>query len=925
MNSEKSGGNAPGSSQIRHKKCVLLLGPEDWSRLAEELRGLGFQVAHASDPTDLRVHQHWCLAVVDASHPEVVASVVKRADRTVYFPVLAVNAPPQEFPRLLELGAILVPGLTGVEPLVRTVARWAEVACPPPEVEARLRLVEGIAWFGLYMLDAELKVTYVSPYICELLKRAGEEVVGQSVLEAIHPEDRPRVERVLREKLAGKEYPPHPVRLLKADQTPVWTEVYSRRVEIVGRPHIVGVVREVEAERRRQLIQTTLFRLVRELLTESEPKALLQRVADAIVEVGGFRRAVISLYDLNWPDPLDAPVQEVVTAGLTEEEKRRLLASGGMTPQHRRTYFSDEFRIGPEAYYIPYHKNPLEIEGTGLPGTVEMEGWSPLDLLFVPLRVEGMIIGHISLDDPVDPAAPTPSTLEPITHLAAVAALAVKRAYEEDLKLRHERHLKAAREMGRGLSQAASPGEVLQRAVAFIRGQLGYRFVGAGLLEGGKVSSFWHSVAGEVEPWDPPSSLEEWGPLARALEERAPQLLPRIGPDQPRCPAARRFELASVLLAPVFLEGEPKAFLVVGEQNPYALGKLDLGTIEYVASWCELTLDVLRMRERLAGLYDLAHSLAHVEDRKHLLQQVMQALRSRFEFDYCAFFRPVEGEMELEVIEVEEGIQLLPHIKPGWRLPKGKGVISWVAKERAPLLLADVRSYSDYVAGAPEVRSELAVPVLAGDELLGVLNVESRQPAAFGGDELAILQAVAGQLAVALQNLQSRKMLKELAIRDPLTGLYNRRFLDEVIGQEVAAARRYHRPLALLYVDVDGFRAVNNAYGHQMGDEILRRVAGFLQENVREADYVFRVGGDEFLILLPETDGEATGIAERLKRGIKQALEDVGLPLGLSIGVAMWDPESDFDLDALIAEADKKMYEDKKSSSRNPVQRDRGV
>ena len=894
------------------KKCVLVVGPEDWEGLAEELHGLGFQAIHAADPAELGSLPPWCLAVVDASHPEVVASVFRHVDRTASCPVLAVNASPQEFPRLLELGAIPIPGLADIKPLVRIVTRWAEVACSPPEVEARLRLVEGIAWFGLYMLDAELNVTYVSPYLCELLARPSEEVVGQSVLEVVYPEDRARVELVLREKLAGKEYPPYPVRLVKSDQTPVWTEVYSRKVEVSGRPHIMGVVREVEAERRRQLIQTTLFRLVRELLSESDPKALLQRVADAIVRVGGFRRAVISLYDLNWPDPLDAPVQDVVTAGLTEEEVRRLLSGGGMAPEHRRTYFSDEFRIGPEAYYIPYHKNPFEIEGTGLPGTVELEGWSPLDLLFVPLRVEGMIIGHISLDDPVDPAAPTPPTLEPITHLAAVAALAVKRAYEEELKLRHERHLKAAREMGRRLSQAASPGEVLRRAVSFIRGQLGYRFVGAGLLEGGRVASFWHSTGEEVEPWEPSPPLEEWGPLAKALEERAPQLLPRIDPDRPTCPAARRFELASVLMAPVFLEKEPKAFLVVGKQKPYSLGKLDLGTIEYVASWCELTLDVLRTRERLAGLYELAHSLARVEDRKQLLRQVIQALRGRFEFDYCAFFRPVEGAMELEAIEVQEDIQLLPHIKPGWRLPKGQGVIWWVAQERAPLLLADVRSHPGYVQGAPEVQSELAVPVLAGEELLGVLNVESRQPAAFGGDELAILQAVAGQLAVALQNLQSRRMLKEMAIRDPLTGLYNRRFLDEVIGQEVAAARRYHRPLALLYVDVDGFRAVNNIHGHQMGDEILQRVAGFLQENVREADYVFRVGGDEFLILLPETDGEATGIAERLKRGIKQALKDVGLPLGLSIGMAMWDPESEFDLDALISEADKNMYEDKR-------------
>ena len=182
---------------------------------------------------------------------------------------------------------------------------------------------------------------------------------------------------------------------------------------------------------------------------------------------------------------------------------------------------------------------------------------------------------------------------------------------------------------------------------------------------------------------------------------------------------------------------------------------------------------------------------------------------------------------------------------------------------------------------------------------------------------MAILQAVAGQLAVALQNLEARRQLRELAIRDPLTDLYNRRFLNEVIGQEVAAARRYRRPLALLYVDVDGFRAVNNTRGHQVGDLVLRRVAKYLQENVREADYVFRIGGDEFLILLPETDGEAEGVAKRLKQGIREAMSDVGVPIGLSIGIAVWGPDEEFDLDALIALADKRMYEDKQRRNSN--------
>ncbi|RLE30327.1 hypothetical protein DRJ54_02900, partial [Candidatus Acetothermia bacterium] len=118
-----------------------------------------------------------------------------------------------------------------------------------------------------------------------------------------------------------------------------------------------------------------------------------------------------------------------------------------------------------------------------------------------------------------------------------------------------------------------------------------------------------------------------------------------------------------------------------------------------------------------------------------------------------------------------------------------------------------------------------------------------------------------------------------------------------------------------LYVDVNGFRAVNNTRGHLVGDEVLRRVAGYLQDNVREADYVFRIGGDEFLILLPETDGEAEEVAKRLKQGIGDVLSDVGVPIGLSIGIAVWEPDEEFDLEALIAEADKRMYEDKRRNS----------
>ena len=899
---------------MRGRVCALIQGAKGslLERVYERLSARGLPVEFREAPQSLDDETLPPVLIVESSHPQARQLVENLASSRLVFVVGA----SEEAQKLARLGAV---------PLAASSPEALEAAltgalmgklCKLEELQARLRLLEDLPWFGIYILDADLNIVYASPWLQSRLDRPLDELVGRPVTEVVHPEFKERAAHVLREKFAGKEFPPYLVRLLRADDTPIWSEVFSRRVELEGAPHIVGVVRDVEAERRQDFLLRTLFRLVRDLLTEQRPRALLQQVADAIVEVGGFRRAVISLYDFNWPDPLDAPVREVVTAGLSEEEEKQLLSSEGLAPEQRRAYFSEEFRIGPEAYYIPYHRNPFEIENTGLPGTVEMEGWSPLDLLFVPLRVEGKIIGHISLDDPKDPIAPTPATLEPISHLAAVAALAVKRAHEEELRLRHERHLRAAQAMGRQLAQAVRPDEALIKALSFLRERLHYAFVGAGFLKDRKVATFWYSRDSDEEVKEcHKSSPAAWKQLAKAIESKAPQLISCPSEDTTNCPLAREFGIACSLVVPISVADEPTAFLVVGEDEPYALTQLDLETVVQVAGWCEVTLDIMRMRGRLAGLYELSHTLSQIQDRKQLLRQLMQGLRRHFAFDYYAFFRLLDGELELEALDVSEEVQLYPHIKPGWRLPKGEGVVSWVAQERAPVILPDVRSYPKYVPGNPDVRSELAVPVVAGDELLGVLNVESRQPAAFGGDELAILQVMAGQLAVALQNLEAKEKLKELAIRDPLTALYNRRFLEEVIGQEVAAARRYRRPLALLYVDVNGFRAVNNTHGHLVGDEVLRRVAGYLQDNVREADYVFRIGGDEFLVLLPETDGEAEEVAKRLKQGIGEVLSDVGVPIGLSIGIAVWEPDEEFDLEALIAEADKRMYEDKRRNS----------
>ena len=156
--------------------------------------------------------------------------------------------------------------------------------------------------------------------------------------------------------------------------------------------------------------------------------------------------------------------------------------------------------------------------------------------------------------------------------------------------------------------------------------------------------------------------------------------------------------------------------------------------------------------------------------------------------------------------------------------------------------------------------------------------------------------------------------LRRMVITDPLTGCHNRRFFDEIIGRELQRHDRHGIPLSLLFIDIDRFKAVNDVLGHDAGDEVLRRVAAFLLGNIREADYVFRWGGDEFLILLScgEDEARARGIA--LQRDFARSFDMTSLPsrVGLSIGCAELTPDMDTVL-ALIRLADERMYEDKRS------------
>lgn len=161
-----------------------------------------------------------------------------------------------------------------------------------------------------------------------------------------------------------------------------------------------------------------------------------------------------------------------------------------------------------------------------------------------------------------------------------------------------------------------------------------------------------------------------------------------------------------------------------------------------------------------------------------------------------------------------------------------------------------------------------------------------------------------------------QRQLERLARRDPLTDAYNRLFLEELLDQEEKRARRYEHPLTFVMVDVNRFKEINDRFGHAMGDRVLQEIASLLQEAMRETDYVVRYGGDEFLIVLPETgDRDTEATVQRIQAKVAERNKTnplVDFPVTLAIGSAHWSSGSGQTMEQILAEADRLMYEDKR-------------
>lgn len=238
------------------------------------------------------------------------------------------------------------------------------------------------------------------------------------------------------------------------------------------------------------------------------------------------------------------------------------------------------------------------------------------------------------------------------------------------------------------------------------------------------------------------------------------------------------------------------------------------------------------------------------------------------------------------------------------------GVAVRAFRLRRAINVPEARASTFYLHAVPGGRSDLALPLMVGDKVIGVLNLESKKAGAFSREDIRNLTPLAAGVGLMLASMQIKQLLREQALLDGLTGAHNRRAMDDIVREELERARRHGHDLSFVMLDIDEFKSINDRLGHAEGDRVLETLVGVLRKSLRGIDKVIRYGGDEFLLVLPETSQRETELVlERLRANIETQVLTATGAVHCSAGIA--SVRGDLEGEDLVQLADKRMYEAK--------------
>ena len=384
--------------------------------------------------------------------------------------------------------------------------------------------------------------------------------------------------------------------------------------------------------------------------------------------------------------------------------------------------------------------------------------------------------------------------------------------------------------------------------------------------------------------------------------------------------------IKSVLLVPVQSKGILYGLICVMHVNQIMRFKDEDIVLAYLlASQCSVAIENARLYQSLKKHTDemeAIHSVSLGLTGSLQLQEILNViLRSVIKFMNDAqdshIFLYKEDKLAFGAAIWADGKVGVPFSNP-----RPHGLTYMVARQAKLVIVPDTRNHTLFKDYRMDWHGAIVgMPLKIGDEVVGVISIAWSHPRNFKDSELRFLRLLGDQAALAIEKARLYELISLQAHTDSLTGLPNRRLFDQRVEEEIRRASRYEHPFSLVMLDLDGFKRVNDRYGHPAGDLVLKQVGVLLQRSIRDTDFASRYGGDEFALIFPESGIEiAQQLVSKLKHEISSNIFHVKyseeLHLSAAMGLATY-PEDGESADVLITVADNAMYQDKSHVSRN--------
>jgi diguanylate cyclase (GGDEF)-like protein len=369
------------------------------------------------------------------------------------------------------------------------------------------------------------------------------------------------------------------------------------------------------------------------------------------------------------------------------------------------------------------------------------------------------------------------------------------------------------------------------------------------------------------------------------------------------------------LFIPVVSRGKLVSILILSKKRSGTYLLEDISLLEDITGRVAVSMErgyaheeVRQRQEELSLISELAAIMTSSLDIREIYDRFVKELRKVIDVDWSAISLVEGDELNLLALTSEIGSAW----QTGDKLPLKGTATEWVITHKTALAVPNLTEESRFWTSKYHlkqgVRTIVYFPLLVEDKAIGSLSIASRHPNAYNQSQIQLLSQLASRIAMPIENSRLYAEAEQRARIDPLTGLWNRHHLEEQIQIEIGRHSRYGGTFSLAILDLDFFKAFNDSFGHLAGDELLKQLGSVMRSAVRAADGAFRYGGDEFAILLPQTNlKDAYEVAERVRSRVASDIRIGDTPVTASLGLASW-PADGIRINEIIASADMALY-----------------